>query len=637
MKRAFCVSGLILVSLLINGVGFSFGIPARDSHWAGNPSASLTTQESLAATGDDERLAQFESALDSLRQQYRIPGLSAAVVLNQQLIWSKGFGFQDIAGGIHATPDTPYRIASLTKTFGSTLLMRCVERNGFDLNLPIINYTSSITQPGVRIRHVFTHTSESLPPGESYRYNGNRYAALTPVIESCTGRPFREELAKTILDPLEMRDSVPGQDMEFPSPQVAALFTPDTLQRYSSVIRRLAKPYKLDSSGRIILSTYPNRGISASAGLISTVRDLARYDAAIDRHQLLRSETQETAWRNPVNSWGQTMPYANGWFVQQRFGTRLIWHYGLWPGSFSSLILKVPSRNITLILLANSDGLSAPFGALGGAGNVTGSPFANLFLQMLDDPQAFKDNPIDTDQFFVRQHYLDFLGREPDQGGLDYWSGQIAQCATDAACLHSRRIGVSAAFFIEQEFQETGNFIYRLYKSSLGRRPKFAEFMPDRSRLIGGAQLEASKQAFTDSWVQRPEFVQKYPASLNGAQFIEALIQTVLEDAGVDISSQRAALISDYDAHGSRARILRLVADNAALQQAQYNSAFVLMQYFGYLRRDPDEGGYQFWLDVLNNRVPGNFRSMVCAFLTSAEYQLRFGTAVTRTNLDCAQ
>ena len=192
-----------------------------------------------------------------------------------------------------------------------------------------------------------------------------------------------------------MSDSVPGQDMEFPSPEVAALFTPETLQRYTRVIQRLAKPYLVDSSGRPILSAYPPRGISASAGLISTVRDLARYDAAIDQHILLASQTQEQAWTNHVNSRGQRLPYALGWFVQMHGNERLIWHYGQWD-TFSGLFLKVPGRNITLILLANSGRLSSPFNALG-AGNVTGSPFANLFLQMLNDPEAFRANPIDLD------------------------------------------------------------------------------------------------------------------------------------------------------------------------------------------------------------------------------------------------
>ena len=635
MKRTFLVTWLVLISLLISEISLSLAAVVRGGNMPAKQSAPLSAQIN-STTGDQARLQQFELSLDYLRQQYKIPGLSAAIVNKGQIIWERGFGFQDVENQIPASPETPYRIASLTKTFASMLLMKCVERGTLNLNIPIINYTAGIPERNATINHVFTHTSEN-PPGANYRYNGNRYSYLTPVIDACTGRPYREVLAKTILDPLEMLDSVPGQDMEFPSPAVAELFTSETLQRYSNVIRRLAKPYTTNSWGNIVLSAYPNRGISASAGLISTVRDLARYDAAIDSHKLLQPPTQETAWTNAVsNRTGQTLPYAHGWFVQQYRGERLIWHYGLWGGSFSALILKVPGRNVTLILLANSDGLSAPFNSLG-AGNVIGSPFANLFLQLLDDPEAFRGNPIDGERFFVRQQYLDFLGREPDQAGLDYWSGNLTQCANDAACIHHQRIGVSAAFFVEQEFQETGNFLYRLYKSSLGRRPVFNEFMPDRSQLIGGSQLELSKQLFADQWVQRPEFTQKHPANLSSAQFIDALIQAASQSAGVDISSQRTALVGDYEVHGSRARIVRMVADNAALQQAEYNQAFVLMQYFGYLRRDPDETGYQFWLDVLNNRVPGNFRSMVCAFLTSAEYQLRFGTLITHTDRDCAQ
>src|SRR5215204_1605543 len=455
-----------------------------------NTSVPFASQANTA--GDGERLAQFEQSLDSLRRHYKIPGLSAAIVHNQRIIWDAGFGFQDIAGGILATPDTPYRIASLTKTFASTLLMQCVERGQLDLDAPINNYTSSITQPGVRIRHVFTHTSESVPPGERFIYNGNRFAALTAVIDSCASKPFREDLAKTILDPLEMWDSVPGQDMESPSPSAAALFTPETLQRYKSVIQRLAKPYTLDSRGQPVLSAYPNRGISASAGLISTVRDLARYDAAVDRHLLLGAETQEVAWTNAVNSWGQVLPYAKGWFVQNRAGTRLVWHYGYWP-TFSSLILKVPSRDMTLILMANSDGLSAPFSnALGGVGDVTGSPFANLFLQMLDDPEAFEGNPIDVDQSFARQHYRDFLNREPDSAGLAFWTNEIAQCGADAQCRESKRVNVSAAFFLSIEFQQTGYLVYRAHQAAFktGERLRLSTFLTDtqnvaRSVVVG--------------------------------------------------------------------------------------------------------------------------------------------------------
>jgi hypothetical protein len=244
----------------------------------------------------------------------------------------------------------------------------------------------------------------------------------------------------------------------------------------------------------------------------------------------------------------------------------------------------------------------------------------------------------------VRQHYYDFLNRLPDDGGLAYWTERISgnsandppPCPSgDAACVQQRRTAVSAAFFIEAEFQETGNFVYRFYKSSLGRRPSFAEFMPDRSRILVGPNLEQSKQAFASAWVERAAFVQKYPKGLTGTQFIDALLQTVHNSSGVDLTSERAALINDYNANQSRARIVRMVADHPAFAEAEYNPSFVLMQYFGYLRRDPEEGGYQFWLDVLNNRVPGNYRSMVCAFITSKEYQERFSSVSTHSNREC--
>ncbi len=345
----------------------------------------ISLSKSLLAA-DEERLRQFQDSLDSVRRQYRIPGLSAAIVKNRQIIWEKGYGYADVANGITAQPDTPYLIASLTKTFTSMLLMRCVEQGSLNLNDPIRNYTSAIPEPGVTVRHVFTHTSESRPPGEAYRYNGNRFGALGAVVDSCHGTPFRLALAKSILDELNLLDTMPGKDAGTPSAALAANFSPEALARYSRTLQRLAKPYVIDSRGQAVLSNYPQNDVNASAGIISTVRDLARYDAAIDRSLLLRAETQEAAWTNPINSRGQVLPYALGWFVQRYGGQRVLWHYGYWD-TFSALILKIPDRQLTLLLLANSDGLSAPFSsALGGAGDVTGSAFAMLFLRLAQEP-----------------------------------------------------------------------------------------------------------------------------------------------------------------------------------------------------------------------------------------------------------
>lgn len=246
---------------------------------------------------------------------------------------------------------------------------------------------------------------------------------------------------------------------------------------------------------------------------------------------------------------------------------------------------------------------------------------------------------IDDSDFFINQHYVDFLSRFPDQGGLDYWSAQINSCSTNPLCTYTQRVNVSAAFFIELEFQKTGSFVYRIYKGGLGRQPNYAEFGPDRRQVPDGPTLEATKQAFALAFVQRAEFVQKYSNATNATTFVNALIATIQQSSNVDLTGQSQALINRYnagsDTNQSRAFAVRDAIDNSAFSSAEFNPSFVLMQYFGYLKRDPEQGGYLFWLDVLNNRVPGNYRGMVCAFITSREYQERFGTTVTQNDQNC--
>jgi hypothetical protein len=250
-------------------------------------------------------------------------------------------------------------------------------------------------------------------------------------------------------------------------------------------------------------------------------------------------------------------------------------------------------------------------------------------------------NPFDTSEYFVRQQYLDILGREPDEGGFNYWSDQIDACGSDAECTRSRRISVAAAFFIEQEFQQTGSFIYDSYKGALGRRPGFAEYSSDRRQVVGGANLDAEKAAFADSFVQRAEFAQRYQSTTTAESFVAALLQNVSQSSGVDLNSQRDTLIARYNTGAnqteSRSLVVRDIAENAAFRQAEYSAAFVLTEYFNYLRRDPESAGYDFWLNVLNNGEPGNYRGMVCAFITSTEYQRRFSGVVSHGNGECAQ
>jgi hypothetical protein len=251
-------------------------------------------------------------------------------------------------------------------------------------------------------------------------------------------------------------------------------------------------------------------------------------------------------------------------------------------------------------------------------------------------------NPDDDAPFFVRQHYRDFLGRDPDQNGLAYWTNQMSGCGADAACLRQKRIDVSAAFFQSDEFQQTGSYVYGLYKAGLVRQPSYDEFSADRPHVVGGANLDVSKARLADAFVQRTEFLQKFQDQNTAGKFVDALLQQVRQTSGVDLSAERNDLIENYatgrNLNDSRAQVLLMVADDPAFKQAEYNRAFVLMQYFGYLRRAPDTNGYDFWLNVLNNKLPGDAstsHAMVCAFISANEYQYRFGMTMTHNNAEC--
>ena len=239
---------------------------------------------------------------------------------------------------------------------------------------------------------------------------------------------------------------------------------------------------------------------------------------------------------------------------------------------------------------------------------------------------------------FVTQHYRDFLGREPDPAGLQFWTGEIEQCGADQQCRELKRVNVSAAFFLSIEFQRTGLLAYLSHQAAFGARPLFGEFMRSTQALqrdyaFGApgheAQLEANKQKFFIDFVGGPEFVGRYPTLLTPGQFVDALFA----NAGfTPTADEREAAVDEFggaattEDKAARARALRRVAENETFAEREFRVAFVLMQYFGYLRRDPDPGGFQFWLSKLN-QFDGNFvrAEMVKAFITSIEYRGRFG------------
>jgi CubicO group peptidase (beta-lactamase class C family) len=176
-----------------------------------------------------------------------------------------------------------------------------------------------------------------------------------------------------------MTGSVPGQDLGTAGSAGRELFDSARLDRYEAVVGRIAVPYRVDRSLRATRSDFRVRGLNAAEGLISTARDLARFDAALDDAVLLRPETLGVAW-SPANFTGTPLPTGLGWFFQNHNGERLIWHFSYVPDAYSALILKMPSRRLTLIMLANSDGLST--GANLDQGDVTASPFVKIFLRL---------------------------------------------------------------------------------------------------------------------------------------------------------------------------------------------------------------------------------------------------------------
>jgi uncharacterized protein (TIGR03118 family) len=246
-------------------------------------------------------------------------------------------------------------------------------------------------------------------------------------------------------------------------------------------------------------------------------------------------------------------------------------------------------------------------------------------------------NPIDESSYFVRQHYLDFLNRQPDAGGQAFWTGRIDGCGVNTICISNERINVSSSFFLATEFQVTDFYVYRVRKASFGVLPTFSQFTLDRSQI--GAGSTAEKKTFTETFVQEGDFLGVYPTSQNGAAFIDKLVATVLTGSGVDLTARKPDLQNEYlqevTQTASRARVIRRLVDYPEFMTAEFNRGFVAAEYYGYLRRDPDTGGFNFWLGVLTNNG-GNSRSMVCAFLTSAEYQARFGPTATRTDAECA-
>ncbi len=322
----------------------------------------------------------FESYLELLRQQAGIPGISGALIQDGVIVWERGLGFADQEARVRATPDTPYLVADLTQTFSAVLLLQCVEHRRLVLDEPLGAYAVSLPDGNATLRQVLSHSS-SASSGGTFQYDPSRYAGLAAAVEYCAPQPFRKSIAHRLLERLAMIDSVPGLDFRNPNVVPEGLFDPTALARYARVLEGIATPYRVDRRGRATRNDVPVEGINAATGLVSTVRDLARFDAALDDGRLLLEDTRAAAWSPTQLPDGSAAPMGLGWFSQSYRGTQVVWHFGVVPNGYSALLVKVPSRRATMILLANSDGLAVPFQLE--AGNVTRSLFATVFLRML--------------------------------------------------------------------------------------------------------------------------------------------------------------------------------------------------------------------------------------------------------------
>ena len=341
---------------------------------------ALTTAAVLTAHApvyaNDALLVLFRTYLESLREQAGIPGLAAVIVGKDNIIWEHASGRQDLERNIAARSDTPFHFDGLTQVLTASLVLRCVEEGRLSLDDRIGDLVSKVPEPDATIRQLLTHTSgpASRPV---FAYRPKRLDPLAAVVRACTNDSFRETLAN-LLDRLAMVDSVPGPDVLSLTPPGEGVPSRAESERYSAVLQRLAAPYAVDGQGRASRSASPAKTLVPASGLITTVRDFARFDLALRDGDIVRDDALAAAWRPARGVSGEALPHGLGWFVQEYNGETVVWQFGVGEDASSSLVITIPAREFTLVLAANCDRLVKPFPLA--AGDLTVSPFARLFL-----------------------------------------------------------------------------------------------------------------------------------------------------------------------------------------------------------------------------------------------------------------
>ena len=320
----------------------------------------------------------FAEYLEPLRVQAGIPGLAAAIVGTDDILWEQAYGQQDVARSVATRMDTPFHVDGLTETMTAALVLRCFEDRRLSLDNRVGEFVPSGPDADATIAQLLTHTSGTAD-NLVYAYRPQRLEPLKVAIRACTGDSFRETLANT-LGGLAMFDSVPGPDVVTLVPPAEGIPSPSDRERYADVLLRLATPYTIDLRRRASATQYGVTTLTPTSGLMSTVRDFAKFDKALRQGLIVRADTLTAAWRAPAGRGGQPLPHGLGWFVQTYHGELVVWQYGVGQGG-SSLMVTLPSKGLTMILFANSDRLVRPLPLADG--DISVSPFAQLFFNLI--------------------------------------------------------------------------------------------------------------------------------------------------------------------------------------------------------------------------------------------------------------
>jgi len=333
-------------------------------------SAGLTV---LAA--DDFLYSRFSDYLDALRTQAGIPGLAAAIVGPSGVAWEAAFGQQDVDRNIATRTDTPFQLDGTTEAVVSSLALWCAEQGWLSLNDRVASYAPTSPDAGATLLQLMSHTTAG-PRGLTFSYRPDRLAPLAVAVGKCTDPTMRSGV-RNLLNKLSMIDSVPGSDVvQLTPPQEQ--FTAKDLTAYADTLQRLAVPYSVDARRHATRSSYVATTLTPASGLISSVRDLEQFDLELKRGRILDPDWLSFAWTPPRDANGAPLPHGYGWFVQTINSEKVVWQFGVSDNASSSMMMTLPSRNLTLIMLANSHGLVRPFAL--SEGDVTVSPFARLFL-----------------------------------------------------------------------------------------------------------------------------------------------------------------------------------------------------------------------------------------------------------------